>query len=88
MRLRVGARELRVRAAEVLRAVRDGEEVTLTYRGRPIATVIPIRQRRKTTSAEDVFGMWRERDDLSEVLGWVRDGRRRRLSRLPSTRTS
>ncbi len=89
MSMTVSAKELRVRAAEVLDAVRDGEVVTVTYRGRPVAKIHPTEQpARKASREDDAFGMWRSRADLKEVRDWVRKGRRQRGARSSSTRTS
>lgn len=38
----VGVRELRQNPAPVLRAVRDGAEVTVSVNGRPVARIVPI----------------------------------------------
>lgn len=38
----VGIRELRQRASELLRRVDDGESITITDRGRPVAVLAPL----------------------------------------------
>lgn len=42
----VPVREMRNHTAGVIRRVREGEEVTITSNGVPVATLIPIRNRR------------------------------------------
>lgn len=90
MPMRVTARELRTRAAEILRAVREGETVTLTCRGRPVAEIRPVlRRRRKGDDAlDEVFGMWKDRKDMQDVRKWIRDLRTPRWLQSSSTRTS
>jgi len=89
MAMTVTAKDLRARAAEVLRAVREGESVELTYRGRPIARIEPIEQRRAPEpGGDEAFGMWSDRTDMEEVREWVRASRGGRLARSSSTRTS
>ncbi len=40
---RVGIRELKDRATEIMRSVRDeGAEYVVTYRGRPVAVLLPL----------------------------------------------
>lgn len=39
---RVGVRELRQRASELLRRVEDGESIEITDRGRPVAVLAPL----------------------------------------------
>jgi prevent-host-death family protein len=40
---RIGIRELQQHASGVLRRVRDGQEIEVTERGRPVARLIPQR---------------------------------------------
>lgn len=42
----VAARELRNQTAAVIRLVEAGEDVVLTSRGRPVATISPIEQKK------------------------------------------
>ena len=41
---RVGVRELRQRASELLRRVEGGESIEITDRGRPVAVLAPLPQ--------------------------------------------
>ncbi|MGZ4240387.1 MAG: type II toxin-antitoxin system Phd/YefM family antitoxin [Actinomycetota bacterium] len=85
----VGVRELRQRAAEIIDAVREGEVVTVTYRGKPVARINPIRSRSEASDAlGGAFGMWKDRRDMEDVRGWVREIRRPKGLRSSSTRTS
>lgn len=43
----VPSRELRNDTAGVLRRVQDGEEVTVTVNGKPVAQLVPLRQSRR-----------------------------------------
>jgi prevent-host-death family protein len=59
----VGVRELKNRASEILRAVREGRaEYVITYRGQPVARLVPI--------AEDEEGeqTWQELERLSREI--------------------
>lgn len=82
--MKVGAKELRTRTAEILRAVEEGEAVTITYRGREIAEIRPLkrdekRERERKAAEADVFGMWADREDMKDPVEWVREGRLRQL---------
>ena len=79
--VKVTARELRTRAAEILKAVDDGERVTITYRGHPVAEIRPLDREDAERSAEDAFGMWADHDDLKDPTAWVRRSRGHRLDR-------
>lgn len=47
----IAVRELRNQTADVLRRVTQGEPVTITSRGRPVAELIPVRAVRRTPIA-------------------------------------
>jgi prevent-host-death family protein len=47
----VGVKELKNRLSEYLRRVADGERVIVTERGRPVATLAGIDERRAATEA-------------------------------------
>lgn len=77
--MKVGARELRARAARVLEEVRRGSEVTVTYRNVPIAVIRPTKTERKARRFEPIgFGMWANRKDLEDVEAWISKIRRPR----------
>jgi prevent-host-death family protein len=83
----VGVRELRQRASEVLRRVRErGEEVEVTLRGRVVARLVPAARPQAKRRARE-RAVWREIDRLADEIGarWprgvsaeraVREGRR------------
>lgn len=63
----VGVRELKQLTSEVLRRVReDGEEIDVTYRGRVVARLVPVRvrpARRRSRSP------WRGIDAVAQEVG-------------------
>jgi len=77
----VGSRELRNDTAGVLRRVRDGEDVTITVNGRPVAVLTPVRpQRRRWLSKAEVLARLPRaqadpglRDDLAALAGETTD---------------
>ena len=46
--------EAKTRFSEVLRQVRNGETVTVSYRGEPVAEIRPIRQKSEKSKAESL----------------------------------
>lgn len=70
--------DFRTRMGDILRAIDRRERVTLTYRGRPKAEVVPVNDvgnsaRRKTKVADlEAFGMWADREDTKDALRCVR----------------
>jgi prevent-host-death family protein len=45
--MQVGLREANQHFSRIMRAVRDGEEVLLTERGKPFARIVPMRHSRQ-----------------------------------------
>ena len=74
--MEVTAKDLRSRVGEVLACVDRGETVTITYRGKPRAKLVGIEQRAEASPRDSrffpAFGMWRGRDDMSDVDAHVR----------------
>ena len=60
--------DLRYRMKDVLGAVERGESVTVLYRGKPKARILPVARKAEGNLAEaEVFGMWKSRKDLIDV---------------------
>ena len=76
--------DLRYRTKDILKAVERGESVTVLYRGKEKAIIQPIRNGRKVgkLSADESFGMWKDRKDLADVTGFVRRLRKSRFGDL------
>lgn len=77
----VAVRELRNNTAGVIERVQQGEEVTITVRGRPVAALVPLegRRRRPLPKAELLRRLTRSqadpglRDDLARLAGDTTD---------------
>ncbi|HEX5138854.1 MAG TPA: type II toxin-antitoxin system prevent-host-death family antitoxin [Planctomycetota bacterium] len=68
----IGIRELRQRASECLRLVRHGEVIQVTDRGRPVATLVPIRPKNALDGLEATGRLTAEEGDLLDLGGPVR----------------
>ena len=66
----ITAKELRYNFSRVLNKLRRGQEITLTYRGKPIAVIKPIAREEKPFKSI-AYGIWKDRDDLKDVEGWI-----------------
>ena len=81
--MKATVRDLRYRTKAVLEAVDRGEVVTLLYRGKDKARLIPLPRRPGTNLVPGkAFGMWKDRTDLQDVSGYVRQVRRGRFHDL------
>ena len=82
----IGIRELKQRASEILRTVRElGEEIDVTHHGRVVARLVPVRPERPRARAS--ASAWSTLDRVAREVGrhWpkgrsatdaVREGRR------------
>jgi prevent-host-death family protein len=67
----VGVRELRQRASELLRRVEAGETIEVTDRGRPVAVLAPLPDRRpieRLTAAGDLLPSQHDLGGLPDPL--------------------
>ena len=66
--------DLRYRMKDVLAAVERGETITVLYRGKAKARLVPIKADTagKELRGHQAFGLWKDREDLADVSGFVR----------------
>jgi antitoxin (DNA-binding transcriptional repressor) of toxin-antitoxin stability system len=70
--------DLRYHMKDVLRAIDRGETVTVLYRGKEKAKLTPIAPASKAstnsprTQDQPFFGMWKDRDEMSDPVAYVR----------------
>ena len=80
--MKVTTKSLRTRAREILDCVDRGEPVTITYRGKPRARLTSIERERtpadKRRRELPVFGIWKDREELSDIDAYVRELRKGR----------
>lgn len=76
----VPSRELRNDTAGVLRRVEDGEDVTVTVSGRPVARITAVKPQRRWLSKGELVGRLHRvaadpglRDDLARLAGDTTD---------------
>ncbi|KIM11455.1 MAG: hypothetical protein KU37_04355 [Sulfuricurvum sp. PC08-66] len=69
------AKELRFNINKLFEVLGRGEEVTITYRGKPKAKLLPIQSSHE--DKEDVmFGMWKDKpQEVDEEIRALRKGR-------------
>jgi prevent-host-death family protein len=77
--MEISTKELRDNPGKTLTRVARGQEITVTYRGKAVAKIIPIEQADETIeAAEDLlFGLWKDRG-ISNVDAHVRGLRKGR----------
>jgi len=65
--------DLRYRMKSVLEALDRGEPVTVLYRGKAKARIVPMKsQKRGRLQDHPAVGMWKDRKDMADPVAWVR----------------
>jgi len=77
--------DLRYKMKDVLRAIDRGETVTVLYRGKAKAKLMPMTPLSEApgggsprTEDQPFFGLWRNREDLKDPASYLRNLRRTR----------
>lgn len=76
--MEVTTKELRIHPGKILDQVLNGDDVTVTFRGKRLARIVPFEQEETDESADGIFGMWADHQDGSSVDETVRQIRRSR----------
>ena len=76
--------DLRYRMKDVLRAIDRGETVTVLYRGKEKAKLVPMDTDVAKPRVEDLpfYGMWKDRKDMADPVAYVRKIRQSRIANL------
>ena len=75
--------DMRRNPKKILDAIERNETVTLTNRGKSVARIEPILNTERPSIKDlDVFGMWADRDDMSDPVTYVRSLRKGRFHAL------
>ena len=73
------AKDLRFHSTELLNTVKRGEEVIITYRGKPCAKLVPIDEEIKPVIQSELFGIWKDNNQTENVENYVRNLRKGRF---------
>jgi prevent-host-death family protein len=78
--MKVTTKELRIQPGKIIEQVANGQEITITFRGKALARIVPISKKDNTTKQDDIdiFGMWSSHKDIESVEDAVRDLRKER----------
>ncbi len=69
----VTAKELRLKTSQVLKKVQQVGSVTVTLRGKPVAKLSALNERKPMRAAEHLaFGIWADREDMKDVHAWLK----------------
>ena len=77
--MKATAKDLRFRSKELIETVSRGEEVIITFRGKPCAKLVPFKEKESRDLQHQAFGMWKDHDPSSNVDEYLRNLRKGRF---------
>ena len=76
--MKVTTKELRIQPGKIIDHVVGGQEVTITFRGKELAKIVPLKQKKILENEDSIFGMWKGHQEVGEVEETVRNLRKGR----------
>lgn len=77
--MKATAKDLRFRSKELLDTVNRGEDVVITFRGKPCARLVPYEEAKVSGTQNTLFGIWKDNDSIQHVDDYVRRLRKGRF---------
>ena len=79
--MEISTKQLRIYPGRIISQVNNGQEITITYRGKASAKIVPIVNKKNLKQEnldDELFGIWKDRDDIGNVEQYVRNMRKGR----------
>ena len=79
--MQISTKELRIQPGRIISMVNNGQEITITYRGEPLAKIVSLKAGKnsiKNEGEDELFGIWKDREDTEDVEQYIRNARKRR----------
>ena len=77
--MKATAKDLRFHSKELIDSVARGEEVVITYRGKPCAKLVPYQDLKNKKEKNTLFGMWKNNEMVENIDAYVRNLRKGRF---------
>ena len=79
--MEITTKQLRIQSGRIISQAGNGQEITVTYRGKPRAKIVPLSAGRAVDSEDiddELFGIWKNRKDTENVERYIRNLRKGR----------
>ena len=79
--MEITTKQLRLTPGRIISQVSNGQEITVTYRGKSLAKIVPVATGRIPVPQEpenELFGIWKDREDAADVEQLARNMRKGR----------
>ncbi len=78
--MEVSTKELKIHPGKIINQVVNGQEITVTFRGKALAKIIPLKNKINSIENDEIsfFGLWKDHDQRENVEVHVRKLRKGR----------
>jgi prevent-host-death family protein len=78
--MEITAKELRGKPTQIIEQASRGTEIVITVHGKKMAKLVPygMKGNRTKIDEDEIFGIWKDRNDQESVEEYVRSIRKRR----------
>ena len=79
--MEISTKQLRIEPGRIISQAENGQEITITYRGKPRAKIVSLTDRRYVNTEnldDELFGIWKNRKDTENVEQYIRNLRKGR----------
>ncbi|NOY64110.1 MAG: type II toxin-antitoxin system prevent-host-death family antitoxin [Nitrospirae bacterium] len=76
--MKATAKDLRFHSKQLLETVQRGEEVIITYRGKPCAKLVPYKEA-QDKAEDELFGIWKDYEEIDNPTEYIRRLRKGRF---------
>ena len=77
--MKATAKDLRFKSKELIEMVKRGEEIVITFRGKPCAKLVPFGETKNMDAKQRLFGIWRDNEAMEDIDAFVRNLRKGRF---------
>ncbi len=78
--MEITAKELRGKPGKIIEQAARGTEVVITVHGKKMAKLVPYRaEESKDYVKDEIFGLWKDRNDIESIDDYVRSLRKGRI---------
>ena len=77
--MKATAKDLRFQSKMLIDSVIRGEDVIITFRGKPCAKLVAYHEQKRKSGKNELFGIWKDKDATQNVDEYVRNMRRGRF---------
>jgi len=78
--MEITTKELRMQPGRIIDQAANGQEIIVTFRGKPLVRIVPFKKKSNTIGKDgaSIFGLWKNHDEVTNVEEHIRKLRKGR----------